>query len=171
MHKRDFSIHWVPIKGFDKNVMGMASCPGKTSMSEGSNNKLENDLQSIWTQGIRCLVTLIPDYEIRLLRIDKFHESVSSNKFVHLIEEISDFSTPEPKRLEHFASLILKIKLQINKKKPVLIHCNSGLGRSGIVAAIVLKSFLNLRDPISYLRSFVPKAIETENQESFVTNW
>ena len=53
---------------------------------------------------------------------------------------------------------------------PVLIHCNGGKGRSGMIAALVLKA-MKEKDTIKKVRENVVGAIETEEQETFVENW
>ena len=52
----------------------------------------------------------------------------------------------------------------------MLIHCNGGKGRSGMIAALVLKA-MKEKDTIKKVRENVVGAIETEEQETFVENW
>ena len=54
--------------------------------------------------------------------------------------------------------------------KHVLIHCNGGKGRSGMIAALVLKA-MKEKDTIKKVREKVIGAIETEEQEIFVKDW
>ena len=49
-------------------------------------------------------------------------------------------------------------------------HCNGGKGRSGMIAALVLKA-MKEKDTIKKVRENVVGAIETEEQETFVENW
>ena len=58
----------------------------------------------------------------------------------------------------------------IHKSRPVLIHCNAGLGRSGLVAAVVCKE-LKIPNAINFVRFNRKGAIENEVQENFVINW
>jgi protein-tyrosine phosphatase len=53
----------------------------------------------------------------------------------------------------------------------VLIHCNAGLGRSGLVASILLKEMTNESNPIEYVRNFRKGAVENQKQEKFISNW
>ena len=94
------------------------------------------------------------------------------------VEEVSIptfkiFSTKifaEPSRIGNSWELISTIKKNLILSNPVLIHCNGGKGRSGMIAALVLKA-MKEKDTVKKVRDNVVGAIETEEQESFVENW
>ena len=83
---------------------------------------------------------------------------------------IRDLTSPQTNRLKTFKELIKIILSFIHKSKPVLVHCNAGLGRSGLVAAVVCKE-LKIPNAINFVRSYRKGAIENEAQENFVINW
>ena len=51
------------------------------------------------------------------------------------------------------------------------MHCNAGLGRSGMIVALVIKFIGSLKDPVSHVRKFRSGAIETEEQQRFVADF
>ena len=76
----------------------------------------------------------------------------------------------QKKKFNELKKLISFIKENLMLSKPVLIHCNGGKGRSGMIAALVLKA-MKEKDPIKKVREKVIGAIETEEQEIFVKDW
>ena len=76
----------------------------------------------------------------------------------------------QKKKFNELKKLISFIKENLMLSKHVLIHCNGGKGRSGMVAALVLKA-MKEKDPIKKVREKVIGAIETEEQEIFVKDW
>ena len=60
---------------------------------------------------------------------------------------------------------------EVNNKRNVLIHCNAGLGRSGTIAALLIKLMGVYSDPINQVRKFRPGSIETIEQEKFVNEF
>ena len=62
-------------------------------------------------------------------------------------------------------------KVAVKTEKKVLIHCNAGLGRSGLFAGILVKEMTDINHPIDYIRKFRKGAIETKEQEEFISFW
>ena len=54
----------------------------------------------------------------------------------------------------------------------IIIHCHSGLGRSGMVGAMLLMEFgMTADDAMAKVRESDPNRIETDEQEAFVRNF
>ena len=64
---------------------------------------------------------------------------------------INDFSVPPKKKFNELKKLISFIKENLMLSKHVLIHCNGGKGRSGMIAALVLKA-MKEKDTIKKVR-------------------
>ena len=160
------SISWIPIE--KKNLLGISQFPGKNSNNFFDLSLFTKDLEIINKQKIKLIVSLLPDMEINKLGFDDFIWSKEEIEYIKF--PIDDFGVPPNNKYNELKKLISFIKENLMLSKHVLIHCNGGKGRSGMIAALVLKA-MKEKDPIKKVREKVIGAIETEEQEIFVKDW
>lgn len=169
--KDNFPISWIPVPGKDNQSFGVSNCPGKHQNSLLKKLSLKNDLSSIWDQEINCIVSLITKDELKKLDINDFDRTITEYGFEHYSVEIQDLGIPSTNQLGTFKILTKNIIVAIKTEKKVLIHCNAGLGRSGLFAGILVKEMTDINHPIDYIRKFRKGAIETKEQEEFISFW
>ena len=169
--KDNFPISWIPVPGKDNQSFGVSNCPGKHQNSLLKKLSLKNDLNSIWNQEINCIVSLITKDELKKLDINDFDKTITKYGFEHYSVEIQDLGIPSTNQLGTFKILTKNIIVAIKTEKKVLIHCNAGLGRSGLFAGILVKEMTDINHPIDYIRKFRKGAIETKEQEEFISFW
>lgn len=169
--KDNFPISWIPVPGKDNQSFGVSNCPGKHQNSLLKKLSLKNDLNSIWNQEINCIVSLITKDELKKLDINDFDKTITEYGFEHYSVEIQDLGIPSTNQLGTFKVLTKNIIVAIKTEKKVLIHCNAGLGRSGLFAGILVKEMTDINHPIDYIRKFRKGAIETKEQEEFISFW
>ena len=169
--KDNFPISWIPVPGKDNQSFGVSNCPGKHQNSLLKKLSLKNDLSSIWNQEINCIVSLITKDELKKLDINDFDKTITEYGFEHYSVEIQDLGIPSTNQLGTFKILTKNIIVAIKTEKKVLIHCNAGLGRSGLFAGILVKEMTDINHPIDYIRKFRKGAIETKEQEEFISFW
>ena len=169
--KDNFPISWIPVPGKDNQSFGVSNCPGKHQNSLLKKLSLKNDLSSIWDQEINCIVSLITKEELKKLDINDFDKTITEYGFEHYSVEIQDLGIPSTNQLGTFKILTKNIIVAIKTEKKVLIHCNAGLGRSGLFAGILVKEMTDINHPIDYIRKFRKGAIETKEQEEFISFW
>jgi protein-tyrosine phosphatase len=169
--KDNFPISWIPVPGKDNQSFGVSNCPGKHQNSLLKKLSLKNDLNSIWNQEINCIVSLITKDELKKLDINDFDKTITEYGFEHYSVEIQDLGIPSTNQLGTFKILTKNIIVAIKTEKKVLIHCNAGLGRSGLFAGILVKEMTDINHPIDYIRKFRKGAIETKEQEEFISCW
>ena len=169
--KDNFPISWIPVPGQDNQSFGVSNCPGKHQNSLLKKLSLKNDLNSIWNQEINCIVSLITKDELKKLDINDFDKTITEHGFEHYSVEIQDLGIPSTNQLGTFKILTKNIIVAIKTEKKVLIHCNAGLGRSGLFAGILVKEMTDINHPIDYIRKFRKGAIETKEQEEFISFW
>ena len=169
--KDNFPISWIPVPGKDNQSFGVSNCPGKHQNSLLKKLSLKNDLNSIWNQEINCIVSLITKDELKKLDINDFDKTITEYGFEHYSVEIQDLGIPSTNQLGTFKILTKNIIVAIKTEKKVLIHCNAGLGRSGLFAGILVKEMTDIKHPIEYIRKFRKGAIETKEQEEFISFW
>ena len=160
------SISWIPIG--KKNLLGVSQFPGKNLQNIFVLSSFLKDLQIIKKQKVKIVVSLLPDNEKNKLGLDDLIWSKEEVEYIQF--PINDFSVPPKKKFNELKKLISFIKENLMLSKYVLIHCNGGKGRSGMIAALVLKA-MKEKDPIKKVREKVIGAIETEEQEIFVKDW
>tara|TARA_A100001234_G_scaffold122858_1_gene107701 strand:- start:580 stop:1071 length:492 start_codon:yes stop_codon:yes gene_type:complete len=160
------SISWIPIG--KKNLLGVSQFPGKNLQNIFDLSSFLKDLQIIKKQKIKIVVSLLPENEKNKLGLDDLIWSKEEVEYIQF--PINDFSVPPKKKFNELKKLISFIKENLMLSKHVLIHCNGGKGRSGMIAALVLKA-MKEKDPIKKVREKVIGAIETEEQEIFVKDW
>ena len=168
MEHYKFPVTFIPLTHNQKQIIGISHCPGKLSEKTGSIQQLHFDLESLKQQGVSCIVTLATEAEIIDLGIESFTDCVATFNFLHYYERIKDLSVPDANRKENIKTLLRNIRNQINFEKNVLIHCNAGLGRSGLIAALLVKTIGIFPDSINHIRRYRPGAIETKEQEHFI---
>ena len=169
--KDNFPISWIPVPGKDNQSFGVSNCPGKHQNSLLKKLSLKNDLNSIWNQEINCIVSLITKDELKKLDINDFERTITEYGFEHYSVEIQDLGIPSTNQLGTFKILTKNIIVAIKTEKKVLIHCNAGLGRSGLFAGILVKEMTDINHQIDYIRKFRKGAIETKEQEEFISFW
>ena len=163
-----FPVTFIPLTHNLNQKIGISHCPGKLSGKIGSSMQLHSDLKSLKKQGVYCIVTLVDDSEIVDLGIKNFTDSISKFNFRHYCEIIKDRSIPSVDQSDNIKALLKNIRNQISLEKNVLVHCNAGLGRSGLIAALLVKTIGTFPDSISHIRRYRPGAIETKEQEDFI---
>ena len=122
-------------------------------------------------QNCSHLLSLVEDSEFDQYCLKELLENESRKRFItwhHL--PIADMDVPKKEVLEQFSLLRDDLFKTIKSGNSVAIHCKGGLGRSGTIAAIILVDLgFSVKSAIDNVRKFRPGAIETIEQESFVS--
>lgn len=166
-----FDITWIPLTQKDDQFIGLSHCPGKCSEVSESSCQLNADLRSLKLQKIDVIISLISEIELDQLGLINFKQTLENFGFMHLVEPIDDFSVPKTDRVKNVREIIKKIVSLVEIDKSVLVHCNKGLGRSGLIVALVIKFMDAISDPVSHLRKFRFGAVETSEQLRFIAEF
>lgn len=149
--------------------LGLTLCPGKKDRSAGWDRDLGEDLRAIRDWGASTVVTLIETPEFRLLGIEDLGPEVERHgmDWVHL--PIRDVDVPD-ERFERAWQVAGPVQhRRIDAGERLLIHCRGGLGRTGLVAALILiERGFGPSVAIDRVRAARPHAIETAAQEAYV---
>lgn len=157
-------------------ILGLTFCPGKKDTgvhTEGYwDRDLEADLVAIVRWGAHALVTLMETHEFALVKVPDLSEMASRKmkRWYHL--PIVDVDVPDERFERLWAESAREIKALLHQGKKVVLHCRGGLGRTGLVAACLLREFHFAPDQaIQLVRATRPGSIETRQQESYVRQY
>lgn len=82
---------------------------------------------------------------------------------------ITDFSIPDD--MKELSATLHQIRKSL-KKHNVAMHCYGGNGRTGlVVASMLVQMGVAAQKAISFVRKYRPEAIETSQQERFISSF
>ncbi|MBN1666606.1 MAG: dual specificity protein phosphatase family protein [Anaerolineales bacterium] len=129
-------------------------------------------LNEIWPQyqeqGVGAVVVLTEpqEYLVKAQRdLPAFYRS-QGLQVLHL--PVPDFDVPADRAA--FEHGLQQASQWLAEGVSLAVHCNAGIGRTGIFLACLGKRQLGLegKDAISWIRQFIPEALENPLQEAFV---
>lgn len=119
--------------------------------------------------GAAIVVTLIEDHEFTMLGIENLQDEIRAHGMEWLHLPIRDVAVPDWRFETAWPDARQKLHQLLDAGKRVLIHCRGGLGRTGLVAGLILvERGVIPRDAVLRVRAARPHAIETAAQERYV---
>jgi ADP-ribosyl-[dinitrogen reductase] hydrolase len=156
-------------------LIGMTFCPGKKQPDAASghwNRDLETDLRAIKDWGASILISLMEEKEFSELKVlDLPILAIKMGlEWIHL--PIVDMSTPSQFIENHWRAIVKGLKFRLLSGEKLVFHCKGGLGRTGTMAACLLKELkFDGKDAIRMVREARPGTIENPVQEAYVLNY
>ncbi len=157
----------IPLNPLKNGQLWISHYPGKKGI-ENKAIQAEVDLLELKKRKIDIVASLLERKELAELQIANLFELIKKHNFSHYYFPIKDKSAPKNKvQLRRFLNNLCD---EIQKDKKILIHCNAGLGRSGLIASLICKKLGIVEEPISFIRQIRPGAIETREQEKLISS-
>lgn len=121
-----------------------------------------------WKNGIKTVVVLTEQQEYLLHAqrdLPKFYRSEGLESIHYLIR---DYHAPADSAA--MDNVITNIIERLLNREGLAVHCMAGVGRTGTLLACMAKRNLTLdgQQAIDWVRQFLPKALENQEQEQFV---
>lgn len=169
MEKKKQTLSRVEIPGHKAGLL-LTAFPGRTSVNTFLIEKMSSVFNRLETEGCSHFLCLVEDDEFRGYCRKELLESESQKRLINWVHlPIADMDIPKNNTLSRLNRIRPQLSEAIKADHSIAIHCMGGLGRSGIVAAIILADLgIPVRSAIEVVRRFRPGAIETMAQENYV---
>lgn len=154
--------------------IGLTFCPGKKQSDAQSgvwDRSLDDDMKVIKAFGAAALITLMPDSELRSLRVPPHQIRAKASELgIEWYQlPISDQGTPDQTFEDSWATVGPQLHALLKAGHNIVVHCKGGLGRTGTIAArLLIESGVDPEMSIRCVRKARPGAIENSRQEQYV---
>ena len=160
---------------FGNAAIGMTLCPGKRGESNyGSPWKrdLIADMEVIREWDCRILVTVMELGELEAFHVTNLGASATSAGIQWYHIPITDGDPPD-ERFEVLWPVVALVVLDtLRAGQRVVIHCRGGLGRTGMIACLLLIELgWSRQSALDTVRQMRPGTVETSAQEYYVLNY
>jgi len=146
--------------------LGLTIQPGRVDRGRD----LAEDLATLARKEVDVVVSLLTRAEMAAVGVPDYLTRIEEAGFDVLHSPMPDQGVPTR---EEARRLIDRIETALGEARHVVLHCLGGLGRSGLIAACLLRNRgLSADDALAAVRQARgPRAVETHVQELFVRNW
>lgn len=155
--------------------LGLTFLPGKRGVSGRYpglvyRRVLADDLDAMRRQGIRLLLLLVEDHELRTWGDPAIVETAARTGVTVVRHPVPDGTAP--RSVADMASVLAELRAE-RRAGDVAVACMGGVGRTGTVAACALvEAGLDAEAAIAHVRRVRhPDAVETAEQRAFVRRY
>lgn len=152
--------------------VGLTFCPGKKgdALYGGAwDRNLGLDLAVINDWEAAAVVTVMEAEEFSLLGVPELPLEMKSQPFRWFHLQVRDSDIPDQRFEQAWPQVHTELAKILHAGGNIVIHCRGGLGRTGMVAALLLvEQGISPDEAILMVRSARPGAIETWQQELYV---
>ena len=154
-------------------IIGMTSCPGKQDdfFFERSDSRLEADIRAIASWGASVIVTLMEEVELDILQISHLPETVADNgmKWIHL--PIRNRMLPGIDFEAVWRVVGEELRSILARGGRIVVHCQEGVGRTGILAArLLIEMGVETDEAVKLVRKARSGALETWPHEKYCSS-
>ncbi len=120
--------------------------------------------------GVQTVVMLVSDEEARSRTGRDLKTEYRQRGFEVIYVPMPDFSVPQ---MDALRQGIAQALAQAQAGRTVAVHCNAGLGRTGLFLACMARQVLGFSGPeaVAWVRQFVEHAVEMPEQEKMVQEY
>lgn len=153
-------------------VIGLTFCPGKADDCVYGTPWMRDlgiDIRSLRNWGASTVITLIEHHEFDILHVPHLGQAIQAAgmEWIHL--PIRDVSIPDDNFSKLWANVSLNLQRRLAQGERIVFHCRAGLGRTGLVAALLLLDHgWAALSAIREVRRARPGAIMTKKQEKYI---
>ena len=161
----------LPLPG-GTGALGLAPCPGWHSArtpSPATRIALERDLAAMAAAGTTMLVTLVAWIELERIGAEALRTACEALRIEWAHCPIHDMQVPGRAFEQAWSVTGRRVHQRLDAGELVTLHCRAGYGRTGTIAAQVLRERdVAAAEAIALVRRHRPGTIETIEQEAYV---
>ena len=163
------NFNLVRLENFGSEIC-LSAFPGREHTDVFSIDLMEEFFDFLDSNRYRSLVSLVEVHEFdQFISYPKFEEKIGKRNFSWFFHPLKDMTAPDEIFRERFFETQSHLLENLRSGKKIAIHCKGGLGRSGTIAALLLRHLgFSAEKSIELVRKSRPGAIETEEQEIFI---
>ena len=163
------NFNLVRLENFGSEIC-LSAFPGREHTNVFSIDLMEEFFNFLDSNRYRSLVSLVEVHEFdQFISYPKFEEKIGKRNFSWFFHPLKDMTAPDEIFRERFFETQSHLLENLRSGKKIAIHCKGGLGRSGTIAALLLRHLgFSAEKSIELVRKSRPGAIETEEQEIFI---
>ena len=163
------NFNLVRLENFGSEIC-LSAFPGREHTNVFSIDLMEEFFNFLDSNRYRSLVSLVEVHEFdQFISYPKFEEKIGKRNFSWFFHPLKDMTAPDEIFIERFFETQSNLLENLRSGKKIAIHCKGGLGRSGTIAALLLRHLgFSAEKSIELVRKSRPGAIETEEQEIFI---
>ena len=163
------NFNLVRLENFGSEIC-LSAFPGRKKNNEFSFDLMEEFFDFLGSNSYQALVSLVEVHEFdQFISYPKFKEKIGKRNFSWCFHPLKDMTAPDEIFTSDFFETQSSLLEYLRSEKKIAIHCKGGLGRSGTIAALLLRHLgFSAEKSIELVRKSRPGAIETEEQEIFI---
>ena len=163
------NFNLVRLENFGSEIC-LSAFPGREHTNVFSIDLMEEFFDFLDSNRYRSLVSLVEVHEFdQFISYPKFEEKIGKRNFSWFFHPLKDMTAPDVIFRERFFETLSHLLENLRSGKKIAIHCKGGLGRSGTIAALLLRHLgFSAEKSIELVRKSRPGAIETKEQEIFI---
>ena len=163
------NFNLVRLENFGSEIC-LSAFPGREHTNVFSIDLMEEFFDFLDSNRYRSLVSLVEVHEFdQFISYPKFEEKIGKRNFSWFFHPLKDMTAPDEIFTSDFFETQSSLLEYLRSEKKIAIHCKGGLGRSGTIAALLLRHLgFSAEKSIELVRKSRPGAIETEEQEIFI---
>ncbi|WP_186370564.1 ADP-ribosylglycohydrolase family protein [Enterobacter sp. DE0047] len=152
--------------------IGMTICPGKhqqNALSGQFQRDLALDLDFIKSWGASAVVSLMTDEELASLHVGALGTEVEARDMDWFQLPITDGTMPDETFERRWVYAGLRLRTLLREGKCILVHCRSGLGRTGLISArLLIELGMSAEESIAAVNEARPGSLESTVQKQYL---
>lgn len=152
---------------FGEIKLSLSLAPGKIDYKW--RRSIHEDINELVTCEVDVVVCLLEWREMENLQMVQYPQIVQESNIQFYHFPIKDMAVPSLEQAKSFCKMIM---ILLDRGNHVMIHCRSGLGRAGTIAACILVEYgLKSQQSINFIRRYRKGAILNKIQENFISEY